>query len=129
MELRWVQTQFGLWLSSLWNGMGDAPLLLQFPDNRIYVIYLEHAKKTPELGSIFFAFNASDLGWRKDLHEVKDQRLLGPEKFMEEIRGRKQEGVSRVYKISLEDVIEAIEGQFKVQRSSCGNLAEKSNSQ
>lgn len=55
--------------------------------------------------SIFFAFCASDLGWRKDLHEVKDQNFLGPEEFIEEVQGGRQERVSRVYKISLEDIV------------------------
>lgn len=56
-------------------------------------------------------------GWRKDLHVVKDQRFLGPEEFIEEIQRGREEKVSRVYKIPLEDMIEAIEAQFRIRKS------------
>jgi hypothetical protein len=47
---------------------------------------------------------------------------------MEEIQGGRRERVSWFYKIPLEDMIEAIEGQFSIHRSLCRNLGDKSDS-
>jgi putative transposase len=56
-------------------------------------------------------------GWRKDLHEVKDQRFLGPDKFVEEIQKGSREKVSRIFKIPIDDIILLVEERLRIRRS------------
>jgi hypothetical protein len=46
-------------------------------------------------------------GHRNDFCELKDQRFLGPDEFVEDVRRNIRESPRLIYKIPIEEIVEA----------------------